>query len=68
MAELHIIGSLQGASDFPSPNLTCKYSFQAGDSWKCIEGEEFGQTHVDCPEVPILFTLRVRNNTLLFIN
>ncbi len=51
MAELHILGTLVGASDFPSPNLTCKFGVRAGDDWKLLEGDEFGQTHVDLPEV-----------------
>ena len=51
MAELHIVGTLMGASDFPSSELTCKYAFNVGDDWKCLEGEEWGQTHVDSPDV-----------------
>ena len=54
MAELHIVGTLIGASDFPSPELTCKYTFQVGDEWKLIEGEESCQTQVDLPKVHIL--------------
>ena len=51
MAEVHIIGTLIGASDFPCLNLSCKYSFVTGDEWKFLEGEEWGQTHVDLPKV-----------------
>ena len=51
MAEVHVLGTLIGASDFSSLNLSCKYSFVVGDNWKCLEGEEWGQTHVDLPKV-----------------
>ena len=53
MAEVHLIGTLVGASDFPSPNLCCKYKFLAGDDWKVVEGETSGQTQVDLPLVSL---------------
>lgn len=33
MAEVHLIGTLVGASGFPRHALCCKYSFAAGDDW-----------------------------------
>ncbi|XP_046961079.1 B9 domain-containing protein 2-like isoform X2 [Vanessa cardui] len=45
MAELHIIGQLQSASDFNDPNsLFCRYSFQTGPNWTLISGLSEGQT------------------------
>jgi B9 domain-containing protein 2 len=49
MASVHFIGYLQGASDFSSLNLCCKYKIIAGDEWKLLEGENTGQTQVDFP-------------------
>jgi B9 domain-containing protein 2 len=49
MAELHIVGTLQGASQFPHPELTCKWAIIAGEDWKLLEGEDSGQTQVDIP-------------------
>ena len=56
MAELHIIGQVIGATDFPSSHLSCKYQFVAGDDWSLLEGQPEGQTQVDLP--------RVRNHRL----
>ncbi|KNC98641.1 uncharacterized protein SPPG_06321 [Spizellomyces punctatus DAOM BR117] len=50
MAELHIIGSLVGASNFPRPELCCKWRVIAGDGWKILEGATEGLTQVDVPE------------------
>lgn len=49
MAELHIVATLEGASQFPKPELTCKWAIIAGDDWKLLEGQESGQTQVDLP-------------------
>ncbi|KAI9141385.1 B9 domain-containing protein [Paraphysoderma sedebokerense] len=49
MAELHIIGTIQGAEGFPSADLSCKWQFEAGSNWKIIQGIEKGQTQVDLP-------------------
>ncbi|KAI9203705.1 B9 domain-containing protein 2-like protein [Polychytrium aggregatum] len=49
MAELHVVGEILGASGFPSPKLSCKWSLIAGEGWKVIEGVTSGQTHVDLP-------------------
>ncbi|RKO91569.1 B9 domain-containing protein 2 [Blyttiomyces helicus] len=51
MAEVHIIGSLHGATGFPRSELCCKWSLVSGDAWRLVEGEETGQTHVDLPAV-----------------
>ena len=51
MAELHIIGTLQGASGFPRSELCCKWAIVAGDDWKVIEGDTEGRTQVDLPSV-----------------
>ena len=48
-AEVHLIGTLVGASEFPESTLCCKWSIIAGEEWNLIEGETFGQTHVDQP-------------------
>ncbi|KAI9357653.1 B9 domain-containing protein 2-like protein [Zopfochytrium polystomum] len=50
MAEVHVIGSLVGASGFPRPELTARWSIVAGESWTLIEGDDAGQTQVDLPE------------------
>ena len=54
MAEVHILGSLVGASGFPKPELSCKWEFISGSEWQLIEGDEAGQTQVDAPEDPSL--------------
>jgi B9 domain-containing protein 2 len=51
MAELHIIGSIVGASGFSSPQLTTKFKLIAGDEWTLLEGFAEGQTQVDLPAV-----------------
>uniref|UniRef100_H2Z3A6 B9 domain-containing protein 2 n=1 Tax=Ciona savignyi TaxID=51511 RepID=H2Z3A6_CIOSA len=50
MAEVHVIGQLVGASEFPSHSLFCKWGLHAGGAWKLIAGVKEGQTHVDNPE------------------
>ena len=49
MAEVHIIGTLDGGEGFSSPNLSCKCSFEVGGAWKLLEGLRDGQTQVDHP-------------------
>ncbi|KAL0849212.1 hypothetical protein ABMA28_013547 [Loxostege sticticalis] len=45
MAELHVLGQLQGVSNFQdSSSLFCRYSFQAGPNWTVISGCPEGQT------------------------
>lgn len=53
MAEVHVIGELEGGSDFPSGDLFCKWSVSLGSSWRVLEGASEGQTQVDHPEVRI---------------
>ncbi|XP_065204869.1 B9 domain-containing protein 2 [Planococcus citri] len=49
MAEVHIIGQISGASDFPSKSLFCKWSLHAGGGWKLVSGVKEGQTQIDDP-------------------
>lgn len=51
MAELHVIGQLVGATDFPYAQLSCKFKAVAGDDWTLLEGGDEGQTQVDLPLV-----------------
>jgi B9 domain-containing protein 2 len=51
MAEVHVIGTLVGASEFNQTTLSCKYTIVAGDSWSLLEGNTSGQTHIDTPMV-----------------
>ncbi|KAI5641473.1 ciliary basal body-associated, b9 protein domain-containing protein [Phthorimaea operculella] len=45
MAELHILGQLQGVSHFPeSSSLFCRFSFQSGPNWTVVSGCPEGQT------------------------
>ncbi|GLH11916.1 hypothetical protein R5R35_011715 [Gryllus longicercus] len=50
MAEVHVIGQIVGASNFPSSTLFCKWAFHAGGAWKVVSGLKEGQTHIDNPE------------------
>eukprot|EP00163_Fabomonas_tropica_P012749 TRINITY_DN24103_c0_g1_i1.p1 TRINITY_DN24103_c0_g1~~TRINITY_DN24103_c0_g1_i1.p1 ORF type:complete len:178 (+),score=6.45 TRINITY_DN24103_c0_g1_i1:212-745(+) len=50
MAELHVIGQIEGASGFTSPNLFCKWGFEHGQNWRLLEGDKEGQTQIDYPE------------------
>ncbi|KAH6566472.1 hypothetical protein BASA62_006657 [Batrachochytrium salamandrivorans] len=54
MAELHILGTLVGASEFPNSTLCCHWELTAGEQWTPIEGDVSGQTHVDVPLDPDL--------------
>ncbi|XP_018898557.2 B9 domain-containing protein 2 [Bemisia tabaci] len=49
MAEVHIIGQIKCASQFPKTCLFCKWSIHTGPNWKLIEGDKEGQTQVDDP-------------------
>ena len=49
MAEVHLIGQLIGASDFPEHSLFCRWSIQTGGAWKHLQGSKEGQTQVDSP-------------------
>eukprot|EP00047_Mylnosiga_fluctuans_P006538 m.247560 g.247560 ORF g.247560 m.247560 type:complete len:176 (-) comp15424_c0_seq1:25-552(-) len=50
MAELHIIGALQGGTRFPAASLFCKWQMVFGPAWRCVEGALHGQTQVDEPQ------------------
>ena len=50
MAEVHIIGQIVGASEFPSQRLFCKWGLHAGGAWKLIAGSKEGQTQTDTPD------------------
>lgn len=51
MAELHILGQVQGSSNFSEKySLFCRYSFQAGPNWTLISGFPEGQTLTGKPE------------------
>jgi hypothetical protein len=51
MAELHIVGQLVGAADFPLPSAFCKFSFEAGSNFRLLQGQTAGQTQCDMPAV-----------------
>ena len=51
MAEVHLIGELVGADNFPSGSLFCKWGLALGSAWKVLEGSKEGQTQVDHPQV-----------------
>ncbi len=53
MAEVHVIGELVGADDFPSSSLFCKWGLSLGAAWKVLEGIREGQTQADGPLVSI---------------
>ena len=46
MAEVHIIGTLDGGEGFSSPNVSCKWSLEAGGAWRLLEGNKDGETQV----------------------
>ncbi|CAH0546732.1 unnamed protein product [Brassicogethes aeneus] len=50
MAEVHIIGEISHAKDFPRPELFCKWHLQFGNNWKLISGKKEGQTQVSCSQ------------------
>ena len=50
MAEVHLIGELEGASGFSCPNLFCRWKLAHGSAWKVLEGRREGQTQVDHPQ------------------
>jgi hypothetical protein len=57
MAEIHLVGTLQGARVFSSDavggsGLACRWSLVCPHaSWNLIEGISTAQTHVDLPKV-----------------
>ncbi|KAI8611816.1 B9 domain-containing protein 2-like protein [Chytriomyces sp. MP71] len=57
MAELFLIGTIDGASGFPKPELCAKWALIVGDGWTRVEGEDAGQTQVDLPGEDERFTV-----------
>uniref|UniRef100_A0A914DKI1 B9 domain-containing protein 2 n=1 Tax=Acrobeloides nanus TaxID=290746 RepID=A0A914DKI1_9BILA len=49
MAEVHIIGQIESAQDFPDNRLCCRWSLQIGGGWRVVEGDTEGQTQTDLP-------------------
>ncbi|BHF69421.1 B9 domain-containing protein 2 [Sparganum proliferum] len=49
MAEVHIIGQIISASNFPEKSLFCKWGISAGSAWRLLSGPSEGQTQVDNP-------------------
>jgi len=54
MAEVHVIGELVGADNFPSSSLFCKWGLALGAAWKILEGVKEGQTQTDGPLVSLI--------------
>ncbi len=50
MAEVHVIGTIEGASGFPNQSLFCKWGIHTGGAWKVLAGVREGQTQVDNPQ------------------
>jgi B9 domain-containing protein 2 len=53
MAEVHILGSILGCSDFDEPKgLFCKFHLESGvvdqTEWQVLGGDKSGTTQVDC--------------------
>lgn len=46
MAEVHVIGQISHAKDFPVQSLFCKWMIQCGNNWKLVSGKKEGQTQV----------------------
>ena len=51
MAELHVVGQLLGAEGFEFPSLFCKWTLEAGPSFRVLQGASSGQTQCDTPNV-----------------
>ena len=51
MAEVHLIGDIDGGDGFDSGDLFCKWGLSYGSAWRVLEGLEKGQTQVDHPQV-----------------
>ena len=56
MAEVHIIGNLDGGEGFSSPNLSCKWCFETGGAWRLLEGVKDGQTQVQVLKFNVKFS------------
>lgn len=55
-AELHLLGQLTGASDFPLSTLFCKFAIEAGSNFRLLQGVIQGQTQCDQPNVSLART------------
>jgi len=51
MAEVHIIGQIESAFDFPDSRLCCRWNLQLGGGWRVIAGDRDGQTQTDLPSL-----------------
>lgn len=49
MAELHVVGEIVGADNYPLPSLFCKFAVEAGNNFRLLQGVPTGQTHCDSP-------------------
>eukprot|EP00051_Salpingoeca_urceolata_P035094 m.28141 g.28141 ORF g.28141 m.28141 type:complete len:176 (+) comp8763_c1_seq1:140-667(+) len=49
MAEVHLIGEMVGATEFPDGGLSCRWSLVTGPAWNCLEGDTSGHTQTDVP-------------------
>uniref|UniRef100_A0A7E4UYF3 B9 domain-containing protein 2 n=1 Tax=Panagrellus redivivus TaxID=6233 RepID=A0A7E4UYF3_PANRE len=49
MAEVHVIGEIYSAHDFPDNQLCCRWQLQTGGGWRVISGDREGQTQTDLP-------------------
>lgn len=45
MADVHIIGEIEGAKGFNTQNLFLTYEFLTGTQWLRVAGDDVGQTH-----------------------
>lgn len=51
MAEVHIIGQIVSASDFPQKSISCRWKLNFGPDWKAVEGLTSGLTQLDTPQL-----------------
>lgn len=50
MAELFVVGRLDGSQNFPGGgSLYCRWKAEYGSAWRLLEGDEVGRTQVDTP-------------------
>lgn len=55
--ELHIIGTIESATNISYPNCFLYYKLITGNNWLCVGGDHTGQTHIDYPYTNPLRTL-----------
>lgn len=51
MVEVHIIGQIVSASNFPETSISCRWNLHFGDEWRAIEGVTSGLTQLDTPQI-----------------